>query len=463
MITRLFGLPQGRVRPSRIAVGARTVLRARGIPVARAERRFLPPVPDVGWAGIRVDDPHPAVSPQHRAAFVFDAPGEVIGDGRSCIHASVWAPQGAERLPVLVWLHGGGGFAGSSTERDATLLAARLDAVVVALSFRVGAMGHLHLGEHFGGEYADSANAGLHDVRIGLQWVQRNASFLGGSGSRVVLGGQSAGAAMVATVLATEWGTKLVSRAIMQSGSAERFHTVAQAEAIADSMSTLVGGSQRLLSLPESEIVGAQGRLLHQSLRGALELPTPFRPVAGTASLSRSPLQSFEGGLAGDTPLLIGTNIREAAAVARVFPAARHEMKKSGERYREALEFARASGLDVGDDTVAWCTDRAYRQPTERVLSARLSASAPTYAYLFTGTRGAEPVHNAELDLLFYPQVGRRGVGLVDLWRDFVHGDNATLGGMWHPIGRDRGVAIIGDEIRMSSDPLGMLRERYSD
>ncbi|WP_194764923.1 carboxylesterase family protein [Microbacterium sp. UFMG61] len=463
MIARTIALPQGRVRQRVIAVGNTTAMRVRGIPIARVERRFLPPVHGVAWEGIRDDDPHPAVAPQHLHAFRFDDPGPVIGDGRECIHASVWSPVDVGGLPVLVWLHGGGGFAGSSTERDAGALAVSLGAVVIALSFRVGALGHLHLGHDGAGEYADSGNTGLHDIRVGLEWVRRNVEHFGGDASRVTLAGQSAGAAMVATVLATEWGATLVSRAIMQSGTAERVHTVAQANAVASVMSASMGGVAQLISRPEADVVAAQGRLLQRASLGAWELPTPFRPVLGVPSLVQSPLQAFEQGAAEGIPLLIGTNLREAALMASVLPAARRASENADSGYRSALERARRSGLEVGDDSTAWCTDRAYRQPTERILSARLSAPAPTYAYLFTGTPQAAPVHNAELDLLFSPGDESEVSQLAVLWRDFIHGDREVLGEVWAPMGPGRDVAVIGERVRMQMDPLGTLRDTYRD
>lgn len=102
---------------------------------------------------------------------------------------NVWSPAGAERLPVLVFLHGGAWVSGGGSARwyrGARL--AKEGIVVVTLNYRLGPAGH----------FADSPDDGLHrpigDLLAALHWVQDNIAAFGGDASRVTLAGQSAGA-----------------------------------------------------------------------------------------------------------------------------------------------------------------------------------------------------------------------------------------------------------------------------
>lgn len=463
MFSSIVETVQGRVRLRPVETRIGWVLRARGIPVARADKRFLPAVAAPAWTGIRDDHRSPSVAPQHLRAFEFAEPGPPVGDERSCVHASVWIPQGAKGLPILVWLHGGGGFAGSSTDRDAAQLASSLGVVVVALSFRLGALGHLHVRDLLGDEYIDSGNVGVSDVQAGLDWVSRNAERLGGDPERIALAGQSAGAAMVATVLSTAAGAGLISRAIMQSGTAERVHDVAQAQGITESLAAEFGDSSRLLESSDADIVRAQGAVLRRAVDQAVILPTPFRPVVGVPSLISSGPHSLGTGAASSIPLLIGTNLRETAGVSRPRASATIVRDDRRHSYSRAMEAVRSAGFDLGDGVTSWCTDLAYRQPTERVLEARRDISSPTYAYLFTGSPGVQPVHNAELDLLFEEPGADSGLSMRHLWRAFLHGGEESLGGFWPPYEFDRSVAILGSESRIEQDPLAPLRVAWGE
>lgn len=103
---------------------------------------------------------------------------------------NVWAPRGADGLPVLVFIHGGawttGG--GSASWYDGTTLA-RSGLVVVTLNYRLGALAHL-----VPDDTTDPTPLALGDLMHALRWVKRNIGAFGGDPARVTLAGQSTGA-----------------------------------------------------------------------------------------------------------------------------------------------------------------------------------------------------------------------------------------------------------------------------
>jgi para-nitrobenzyl esterase len=134
-----------------------------------------------------------------------------------CLYLNVFAPAGSSKLPVLVWIHGGGYFDGASNDYDPTKLVTKGKLVVVTLNYRLnlfGFMAHPALNA----EGHPSGNYGLMDMQAALQWVQRNIAAFGGDPNNVTLGGQSAGAGAAAANILSPGAKGLFHRAIFQSG-----------------------------------------------------------------------------------------------------------------------------------------------------------------------------------------------------------------------------------------------------
>ena len=139
-----------------------------------------------------------------------------------CLYLNVWTPAKAagERLPVLVWIYGGG-FNGGATSvpvHDGAKLARR-GVVLVSIAYRVGVLGfyaHPELSaespQHVSGNY------GLLDMIAGLQWIQRNIAAFGGDPKRVTIFGESAGGIAVSMLCASPLAKGLFHGAISQSG-----------------------------------------------------------------------------------------------------------------------------------------------------------------------------------------------------------------------------------------------------
>ncbi|XP_062403905.1 uncharacterized protein ces2b [Sardina pilchardus] len=207
--------------------GKTTVVHAyRGVPFATppvGNLRLAPPQPLQGWEGIRdatqmppmcVQDKQLSVYLWEMAGFDVDLP-EVSED---CLYVNVYTPtQPAKdtKLPVMVWIHGGGFSMGYASMYDGSFLAAYQNVVVVTIQYRLGMLGFFSTGD-------DNApgNLGLLDQVAALQWVQENIHSFGGDPSSVTIFGESAGGVSVSLLVLSPLSTGLFHRAIAESGTA---------------------------------------------------------------------------------------------------------------------------------------------------------------------------------------------------------------------------------------------------
>ncbi len=286
----------------------------RGIPYARppvGPLRLRPPVPAQPWAGERDATRFGATAPQppsFMAAF-----GEPQSE--DCLTLNVWAPEGVRGAPVMVWFHGGGftGGSGSTPWYDGRRLAAR-GVVVVTVNYRLGPLGFLHL-EPFGGEaWRGTANLGLADQTLALEWVHQNIEAFGGDPSQVTIFGESAGAMSVCAHLARPTAAGRFRRAIAQSGAARHARDPEVAEQVAARVLEVLGVDHqhldRLADLPVEAFVEVQGQLGRLGGENT-DLPLHFAPTVDGYDLPVAPVQAVRDGAAAGIDLLIGTNADE--------------------------------------------------------------------------------------------------------------------------------------------------------
>src|SRR4051812_29303330 len=207
------GLLKGRVEDGLIVF--------RGIPFAAppvGDLRWRPPQPAMKWSGVRSAGEFGRACMQSNAAIEnLPAPNE------DCLYLNVWTPatRATEKLPVLVWIHGGGFVAGTPAEKlyHAEWLAKK-GVVVVSVSYRLGVFGFLaHPELTAESKKHVSGNYGLLDMIAGLRWVQRNVSVFGGDPTRVTIHGESAGSAAVSMLCGSPIAKGLFRGAIAESGA----------------------------------------------------------------------------------------------------------------------------------------------------------------------------------------------------------------------------------------------------
>ncbi len=290
------------------------------IPYAAAPtgpRRFAPPTAAAPWTGIRDASFAGPSAPAPRRDFGSLDLSPILGTGRQTgddyLTATVSTPDPhTGGLPVLVFVHGGGLTAGtgSADVYDGTSFT-RDGVVLVTLNYRLGASGWL--------EVPDApANRGLLDVLAGLRWVAENIGSFGGDPDRVTVAGQSAGAMIVAALLACPAAEGLFQRAISQSGTGDCAFEPGQAALATQGISLLLGRDVTAASLGNltdvqlAELSTALPPLDHAA-HGFLDTAvgaSPFKPVIDGVLLTGQPADTLRPGLATD--LLIGSTADEA-------------------------------------------------------------------------------------------------------------------------------------------------------
>lgn len=334
-----------------VAAGAATLAGVRSAGVSRfsairyalpptGPRRFEAPVPaplegriDATRAG--------AIAPQlpsllHRTIGDIHAP-----QSEDCLHLTVWTPEADQgRRPVLVWFHGGAWQSGGGALDwyDGAGLARRGNIVVVAVNYRLGALGWLYT-ESTGG------NLGLLDQELALQWVADHIASLGGDPDQVTAMGQSAGGTCVAALLTRKPAFR---RAILQSAPLARgFRSPVAASALGRALLEAAGmpNLEAAKLLPADRLLQAQQspRVLEVH-RGLADGRGLFCPVLDGRTLPRA----FDSrAAAGVVDVVVGANRNEMAA----FPGqgVNPESDALGERLfsapaRQWAADARASG-----------------------------------------------------------------------------------------------------------------------
>ncbi len=187
----------------------------RGIPFA------APPVGDLRWRA-----PQPVVKWEGVKETTKFAPACMQGGGRGsapsedCLYLNLWSPAKSpgDRVPVFVWIYGGG-FSGGSTAQFNGERLARKGVVLVTIAYRVGPMGffaHPELSAETKNHV--SGNYGLLDMLAALRWVQKNIAAFGGDPKRVSIFGESAGGMAVSMLCGSPLAKGLFRGAISQSG-----------------------------------------------------------------------------------------------------------------------------------------------------------------------------------------------------------------------------------------------------
>ena len=288
----------------------------RGIPFAAApvgDLRWKAPRPAPAWEGVRdclefgpaaIQTAHPEGS-FYQLEF-YREPQQFSED---CLYLNVWTPANAadEKLPVMVWYHGGAYMHGWSHEMefDGEALAKR-GVIFVSANYRVGVLGYLAHRE-LRDEHGASGNYGLLDQIEALRWVQENIAAFGGDPDNVTIFGQSAGGGSVQALCASPLAKGLFRRAILMSagsplrtlgGSGSR----SAAEANGEAFCKLAGKSIDELRTAPAEELRLLGIQYMAEARGLC-----FRPCLDGYALTEEPGTCFLTGSINTDSIMIGS------------------------------------------------------------------------------------------------------------------------------------------------------------
>ena len=196
-----------------------------GIPYAQppvGDLRWKPPVPVARWKGVKKTTEFGFHCMQGKVFgdMVFHDPGA----SEDCLTLNIWLPENhAEpKLPVMVWIYGGGFVAGTTSEgrQDGSHLAQQ-GVIVVSMNYRLGVFGfmvHPELAKESG--HNSAGNYGLLDQLAALNWVHDNIAAFAGDPGNVTIFGESAGSFSVSAQMASPLAKGLFQKAIGESGAA---------------------------------------------------------------------------------------------------------------------------------------------------------------------------------------------------------------------------------------------------
>ncbi|CAG0896714.1 unnamed protein product [Darwinula stevensoni] len=318
----------GRVNAS---IGGRNYYSFTGVPFAIApleELRFQPPVPVEPWQGVYDATQMPAkcIQPLLLGA---DATEPLILGVEDCLILNIYSPKepntGANDLPVLVWIHGGGYTMGGSEPLiySPGYIMDR-DVVLVTINYRLGALGFLSTEDPVA-----PGNYGMLDQVLALQFVRDNIAPFGGNPDKVTIFGESAGSESVHLLMLSPRAQGLFRYAISQSGTAIAPWTInekskEEAETLAQMAGCPTDSSENMLSCLRT----VDAEILVLSSFGSWELGSSslaFAPrvdvEAGAPFLPANPLDILQSGDYTAIPWMTGVNREEGLLL--VYPALR--------------------------------------------------------------------------------------------------------------------------------------------
>lgn len=306
------------------------VRRFLGIPYAK------PPVGELRFR--RPQKPDPWSTPLEATKFgkrCAQANSAVLmnpaSEDEDCLYLNVWTPNDAQKLPVMVWIHGGGNVNGSASElvpysRPEALeyfyegdALARKNVVIVTLNYRLGVFGFLSHPE-LDEPGSPSGNQGIWDQLAALEWVKDNIEELGGDPTNVTIFGESAGSYDVCLHVASPRSRGLFHRAVSQSGGCTTLtNTRQQAEATARTLASSLGCAD----------TGVAACLRSQQVLPLLTAASSLPPTATGRTLGPTvdgdflpdqPRNLYERGDISRVPYLLGSNTDEGSLFTAALP-----------------------------------------------------------------------------------------------------------------------------------------------
>ena len=408
------------------------VISFKGIPYAAppvGHLRWRPPQPVVPWTGVRRATDFGARCVQK------SLPGDAGADAPSaedCLVANVWRPATiakGQRLPILVWIHGGAFIMGASSTPITDGAAFARDTVVfISFNYRLGRLGffgHPALtasGDEPFGNYA------FMDQLAALRWVRRNARAFGGDSTRVTLAGESAGGLSVIHHLVWPKSKGLFHRAVVMSGGGRSYllggrqlshgtkeFRSAEETGVQFARSKGIDGTgpdalAALRALPADQVTGDLGP---EALFEGRETYAGG-PIFDGMVVAFTPEDLFAAGTVVSVPLIIGTTTADLGILDPTFRA--DPMSYFGPHADEGRAlYANGDSPDVREVATALGADLIMHEPARFLATRARSIGTPAWLYRFgyvpdslrAAQRGAP--HASELPFLFRTLDGRYG------------------------------------------------------
>jgi para-nitrobenzyl esterase len=424
-----------------------------GLPYAEppiGELRWKAPLPPTGWKGVRDATKFAGRCEQTHVwndyIFLDSGPTE------DCLYLNVYAPatvKQASKLPVMVWIHGGGFIAGAGSEPRYTNSALVSKGVIlVTINYRLGLFGFLasdDLAKEAGGH---AGNYGLMDMAAALRWVKANIAAFGGNPGNVTIFGESAGSFAVNALTTAPSAQGLFHKFIGESGAF--FGSVIPMASVSERArhdqdwvdSLGVKSLAELRKMPAEKLLEATQK----------KPPVFFAPTVDGAFLQEPVPDAYAAGRQSHIPAIIGWNLDErSGTLSKDMNAAKWKAFAAEHYGKQADEFLAAfpAGSDEqavrsADDytTANFIAGGAWRWAEAQAKTGQ----APLYRYRFD--RPAPPEEN-------HPQ-GKYAFHSTEL--EYVFGTlDVRHGAVWHPEDRTLSdqVATYWTNFARSGNPNG--------
>ncbi len=464
-----------------------------GVPYAESEL-FMPPTKIKAWDGIKMAVTYGNISPQgtSQAEDMFAAHWywplwntRNYPQNNNCQNLNIWTPGlDDKKRPVMIWIHGGGFEAGSSSVEDiydGENLSRTGDIVVVSVNHRLNVLGFLDLSA-YGQEYKYSGNLGILDLVAALEWVKNNIANFGGDPNNITLFGQSGGGAKILTLMATPAAKNLFHKAIEQSGAVELMGITlpdqkASRRVAALTLENLNISPEKISELKNvsySKLRAAADKAMAQAIKEGEKIYS-WSPVKDGDYIQVDPVESGFTDQAKNIPLLIGSCLNEWQTVPlfanmaitqsdnKNFWTDSQINEKLREKYGDKAdlitnEFIKAYPSKKKIDALyidTWLRTRALK--TMNIKSSQ--NGAPVYAYVFTWETPimggyAMAYHCSELPFVFNNIAlsdtstggGEKAQALADKisqsWVNFARTGNPG----WKSYTREEGATMIFDD-----------------
>jgi len=400
------------------------------------EYRWRPPQPVTPWKEVRDGSKDCPNCPQRAW------PGSTATISEDCLFLNVWAPATARKgskLPVMVWIHGGGFTGGSgSGPGSAGDAFAKQGVLLVTINYRLGRLGHFAfpaLSQERPDEYKGSY--AYMDQIAALKWIKENIAAFGGDPNNVTIFGFSAGGVSVHSLLTIPAAKGLFQKAISESGggrdgvltgrpidkeNADPLYPVS-AETIGINFAhkhkiegTDAAALAKLRSLSVEEIVdGGQ-----ESDSAGLRIYSG--PILDGKLVVETAESAYKAGRQANVPLIIGNC---SAEIGGAFVSAASSKEALFSTFGELKGEAKAAFDPDGNKEFAevitkFNTDWVWGEPARMTARAFVAKRAPTYVYQFgyvpTAIRQRAPYgagHGSEVSFVFNTLNARWGAPAV--------------------------------------------------
>jgi para-nitrobenzyl esterase len=427
----------------------------KGIPYAAppvGDLRWKPPQPLKPWNGIKGAN-----------EFMPSCPQTEIIPGRqneNCLGINVWTPErlANAKLPVMVWIHGGGFVIGSGSQSvyDGTALASK-GVVVVTFNYRLGVLGFLaHPQLSAESSRGVSGNYGLLDMVAALQWVKRNIAAFGGDPENVTIFGESAGGTAVCLLLVMPDAKDLFHKAISESAAwmfsptshlKQSWYGRVPQEKFGEKVGSDIAA---LRNLSVADLMKKGPSLIASG--DATDRGEMYTYAVDGVVIPDDPARLFESGTFHHVPLIAGTNADEGVILnvpVRTVEGLKQFATKQFPGSADAVlaAYPAANDAEANQSATKLYADALFLTGTRGVLRDAVKANPNTYQYYFTRVHGVGrrikrgSFHAAEIPYVFgtlpdsaYGMAASFFGNFVPEPGDYDHNDAtiaAAMSGMW--------------------------------